>query len=214
MRVLAFLLAVILLLLLSLAIKVEVNFRYRRSEKKDHIEIDVRAFRGLWHIQYQIPSIQLEWEKGPQIEMEQAAKTKAAEPQPKKTLRMRYLRIEWLYRFWPRVPSLLHSINQIKRQLYRGIRCKAINWRVEIGLKDAADTAIAAGSFWTMISFALSHLYQRVTVEARRPELAVIPQFKEQGFLCDFQCIFQSRIGHIIFVGFNALRTIRRGIRG
>jgi hypothetical protein len=213
-RVLAFLLAVIILLLLSLAIKVEVNFRYKRIEKKDYTEIDIRAFRGLWHIQFQIPSFQLEWEEGPQIEVEQVPKTKVAPRQEKKTLRMRYLRVEWLYRFWPQVPFLLRRINQIKRQLYRGIRCKAINWRIEIGLKDAADTAIAAGSFWTMIGFTLSNLYRKVTVEVRCPELAVIPQFEKQGFLCDFQCIFQSRIGHIIFVGINVLRTIRRGQRG
>lgn len=213
-RVLAFLLANIILLLLSLAIKVEVDFRYRRIDEKDHIEIDVRAFRGLWHIQYQIPSLQLEWEKGPQIEVEQVTKTKDATRQEKKTLRIRYLQIERFYRFWQKVPSLLRFINRIKQQLYRGIRFKLINWRIEIGLKDAADTAIVAGTFWTMIGFALSSLYRKVTVEDRYPELAVIPQFNKPGFLYDFQCIFQTRIGHIIFVGMNVMSMIRRGIRG
>jgi len=65
-----------------------------------------------------------------------------------------------------------------------------------------------------MFGFALSRLYQQVTVEVRCPGLVVIPQFKKAGFLCDIQCIFQLRIGHIIFVGFNVLRTLKRGIRG
>lgn len=214
MRVLAFLLAMIILLLISLALKAEVDFRYRRIDEEDHIDIDFRAFHGLWHTQYQIPTIQLEWEKGPQVELEQVAVAKGGTRQATKEVRIRYVRRGWLSRFWPNVPRLLRRINRVKQQFYRGIHCKAINWRIEIGYKDAADTAIAAGAFWTMLGFALSRLYNQVTVEVRCPKLVVIPQFKKAGFLCDIQCIFQLRIGHIIFVGFNVLRTLKRGIRG
>jgi hypothetical protein len=213
-RVLAFLLAMIILLLLSLAIKVEVNCRYRRIKEEDHIEIDFRAFHGLWHVQYQIPTLQLEWEKGLQLEIEQVAKAKGGTRQATKKARIRYLRRKWLSRFWLNIPLLLRYIKRVKKQFYRGIHCKTINWRIEIGMKDAAQTAIAAGTFWTMYGFALSSLYKQVTVEDRCPSLQVIPQFKKKGFLCNLQCIFQSRIGHIIFVGFNVLRTLRRGIRG
>jgi len=213
-RVLAFLLAMIILLLISLALKAEVDFRYRRIEEEDHIEIDFRAFLGLWHVQYQIPTLQLEWEKGPQVEIEALAMAKGGTRQATKEARVRYIRRGWLVRFWLKVPRLLRYINQVKQQFYRGIHCKAINWRIEIGYQDAAHTAIAAGTFWTMFGFALSRLYQQVTVEVRCPGLVVIPQFKKAGFLCDIQCIFQLRIGHIIFVGFNVLRTLKRGIRG
>ncbi|MFZ3131870.1 MAG: DUF2953 domain-containing protein [Desulfosporosinus sp.] len=127
---------------------------------------------------------------------------------------VRYIRRGWLSRFWSNIPCLLGYINRVKRQFYRGIHCKAIDWRIEIGYQDAAQTAIAAGAFWTMFGFALAALYQQVTVEVSRPALVVIPQFKNAGFLCDLQCIFQSRIGHIIFGGFNVLRILRRGIRG
>jgi Protein of unknown function (DUF2953). len=213
-RVLAFLLAMILLLLIGLALKAEVDFRYRRIEEEDHIEIDFRAFHGLWHIQYQIPTLQLEWEKGPEVEMEQVAITKGGTRQTTKKARIRYIRRGWLSRFWPNVPRLLRHIYRVKQQFYRGIHCKAINWRIEIGCQDAAQTAIAAGAFWTMFGFALSRLYRQVTVEVSSPALVVIPRFKKAGFLCDLQCIFQLRISHIIFGGFNVLRIIRRGIRG
>jgi len=213
-RVLAFLLAMTILLLLSLALKAEVDFRYRRIEEEDHIEIDFRAFHGLWHTQYIIPTLQLEWEKGPQVKIEQVANAKGGTRQATKETRMRYIRRGWLSRFWPNVPRLLRYINRVKQQFYRGIHCKAINWRIEIGYQDAAHTAIAAGTFWTMFGFALAHLYQQVTVEVPRPTLEVVPQFKKEGFLCDVRCIFQLRIGHIIFIGFNVLRTLKRGIRG
>lgn len=214
MRVLAFLLAMAILLLLSLALKAEVDFRYRRIEEEDHIDIHLSAFHGLWHSQYQIPTLQLEWEKGPQLEIEQVAKGKGGKRQATTKARFRYIRRGWLSRLWLNVPRLLRRLNRVKSQFYRGIHCRSINWRIEIGYKDASQTAIAAGAFWTMFGFALSRLYQQVTVEVPCPALVVVPQFKKEGFLCDIQCIFHLRIGHIIFVGINLLRTFMRGIRG
>ena len=214
MRVLAFLLAMIILLLISLTIKAEVDFRYRRIEEEDDIEIDFRALHGLWHVQYKIPTIQLEWEKGPKVEIEEVAIAKGGKRKATKITRIRYIRRGWLLRLWLNIPRLLRYVKRIKQQFYRGIHCKSINWRIEIGYKEAANTAIAAGTFWTMLSYALARLYQQVTVEVRSPSLVVVPQFKKIGFLCDLQCIFHLRIGHIIFVGFNVLKTLRRGIRG
>ncbi|WP_407311100.1 DUF2953 domain-containing protein [Desulfosporosinus sp. SB140] len=214
MRVLAFLLALAILFLVSLAIKAEVDFRYRRIEEEDHLEIDFRALHGIWHTQYQLPSLQLEWEKGPQLEVDQVAKGKGGVRQAKSNVRLRYIRRGWLYRLWPNIPNHLRHLTWVKSEFYRGIHCKEINWRIEIGYKDAAQTAIAAGAFWSMFGFALSRLYKQVIMEVNRPQLAVVPQFKKEGFLCDIRCIFQLRIGHIIFVGFNAVRIFKRGRRG
>jgi len=213
-RILAFLLAMIILLLVSLTLKAEVNFKYTRIEEEDNIELDFCAFNGMWHTQYKIPTLQLEWEKGPQLEMEQVAITKGGTRKATTETRFRYIRIGWLLSFWPKIPQLLQSVNRVKQQFYKGIHCKAIDWRIEIGYKEAAHTAMAAGSFWAMLGFTLSKLYHQVTVDVSHPSLVVIPQFKKTGFLCDIQCIFQLRIGHIIFVGFNMLRILKRGIRG
>lgn len=214
MRVLAFLLALAILFLFSLAIKAEVDFRYRRIEEKDHLEIDFRALHGIWHTQYQIPTLQLEWEKGPQLEMNQVAEGKGGVRKAHSKMRFRYIRRGWLSKLWPNIPNRLGQLAWVKREFYRGIHCQAINWRIEIGYKDAAQTAIAAGAFWSMFGFALSRLYRQVIVEVSHPELVVVPQFKKEVFLCDIRCIFNLRIGHIIFVGFNAIRRFKRGRRG
>ncbi|MDP4125626.1 MAG: DUF2953 domain-containing protein [Bacillota bacterium] len=214
LRVLAFLLAVVILLMLSLAVRAEVDFRYRRIEEEDHLDINFRAFHGLWHINYQMPTLQLEWEKGPQLEMEQVVKARGGTRQSTTKARFRYIRRGWLASFWVKVPHLLRYLNWVKREFYQGIHCKAIDWRIEIGYKDASNTALAAGAFWTMFGFALSRLYKQVKVEVSSPTLIVVPQYKKEGFLCDLKCIFHLRIGHIILVGFNVLRTYKRGIRG
>jgi hypothetical protein len=201
-------------MLLSLAAKAEVDFRYRRVNEEDHINIDFRAFHGLWHTQFQIPTLQLKWEGGPQVEVEQKSSGKGGTRKAKTKARFRYLRREWLLRLWPKIPRLLDYLKQVKNDFYRGIHCEKINWRVEIGLKDASQTAIAAGAFWSMFGFAMTHLYRQVTVDVSQPALIVIPQFKKEIFFCDLQCIFRLRIGHIIFVGFNLLRALKRGLRG
>lgn len=203
-----------ILILLSLALKAEVDFRYRRIEEEDTIDIHLRAFQGLWHVHYQIPTLQLEWEKGPQLEYENVAEAKGGTREATGKARFRYFRRGLLSRLWLKIPQLLQHLSRLKNQFYRGIHCKAINWRIEIGHEDARHTAIAAGSFWTMIGFALSRLYRQVTVEVTSPELIVVPQFKKEGFFCDFKCIFHLRIGHIIIVGINVLRTFKWGIRG
>jgi len=213
-RVLAFLLAIIILLLISFVLKIQVDFRYRRIEEEDHISIDFRAFKGLWRANFQIPTLQLEWEKGPQVELEQVSKSKGGIRKTTSKARVRYIRREWLCRLWLNIPQLIEHLNRIKRQFYRGIHCTAINWRVEIGHKDACQTAIAAGSFWTMLGFALSYLHKQVTMEVQSPALVVAPQFKKEGFFCDIQCIFHLRIGHIILVGLRLLLMFKRGIRG
>ena len=214
-RVLAFIFAVAILLLLSFALKAVIDFRYQRIEEEDHMDIQLSAFHGLWHIQYLIPTLQLEWEKGPQLEIEHAAKAKGGERQATTKARFRYIRRGWLARLWPNIPRRLHYLNRVKRKFYRGIHCRAINWRIEVGYKDAFQTAIATGAFWTMFGFALSHLYRQVTVEVScTPSVAVVPQFKKEGFLCDIRCIFHLRIGHIIFVGIKILRLLIRRIRG
>lgn len=214
MRVLALLLAMVILLLISFVLKVQVDFRYRRIEEKDHVDIDFRAFKGLWRANYQIPTLQLEWEKGPQIEFEQVAKAKGGIRKTKTTARLRYIRRGWLSRLWLNIPLLLKHFKYIKRKFYKGIHCKLIDWRIEIGYQEAAHTAIAAGAFWTMLGFALSHLFKQVTMETESPKIDVVPQYKKQGFLCDIQCIFHLRIGHIIFVGLTLLRLFKRGVRG
>lgn len=212
MRVLAFLLAMAILLLLSLAVKAEIDFRYKRIEGEDHIEIDLRALKGLWHFQYRIPSVNLAWEQGPQVEMEQVAEAAGGKRQARQIIKPRYIRRGWLLRVWPHVPGLLLEIKRLKRQFYQGIHCKKIDWRIEIGYADAAQTGLAAGAFWAMMGSAVSRLYRQVVVEAGNPSLLVVPRFKNPGFFCSIQCVFHLRIGHIIFVSYKVLRRIRRGV--
>lgn len=215
LRILALLLALVFWTILSLAIKAEVDFTYKRTKQNDHLEIILRVFKGLLKFKIEIPTIQVEWEKGPQLKMEQTVSSKPGGARKTKTkARLRYVRRGFFYRLWPQVPGILQRLSQIKYQFYRSIHCSALDWRMEIGYENAAYTALAAGALWSGIGVSVARLYRQVSVEVENPTLMVIPQFQKVGFSCEIHCIFHLRLGHIIFAGINLLRTFRRAIRG
>lgn len=214
MRVLALFLALLFWLLVSLAIKARVDFRYRRKDEQDHLEIGLFALHGLWQFELQVPTIQLGWEKGPQLELEQKALAGGASSRGKTKARFRYVRHHFLLRLWPRLYRLLARFRRVKTLFYHHVRCTALEWQVEIGYKDPVYTALAAGAFWAALSTALTRFYRQIQVRVQKPLLRVVPRFETPGFSCDIHCIFQLRIGHIIFAGIRLLRVIRFGKRG
>ncbi|MDA8228149.1 MAG: DUF2953 domain-containing protein [Desulfitobacterium hafniense] len=217
MRFIAFLLAGLILLLLSLAIRAVVDLRYQRLDEKDNLELHIEALGGLWKFYFQVPTIQLEWEKeeGPELELEQRGLAETGEKMKGKTdLKVRYFRPYFFYKLWPKIPSFLYHLQRIKAKFYRGIHCTKIDWQVGIGYKDPDRTAIAAGALWGALGLSIARLYRQVTVKVLKPNLLVKPEFKKEGFSCDIHCIFHLRLGHIIFVGIELLRTFIRGQRG
>lgn len=209
MRILALLLAGLLGSVIIFFIRATVDFYYRRLEEKDHLEIHLSAIGGLWKFKFQIPTARLMWEKGPEFEISGKAKTETGEEQDTKLdIRFRFFWRRYFYHLWPRIPSILTQLNQVKVKLYKGIHCTFLDWRVIIGCEDAAYTALAAGSIWSMLGYSLAKLYRQVTVDVDQPHLAVIPNFKQPGFSCECRCVFKLRIGHIMIAGLDLLRLL------
>lgn len=215
LRVLALFLAAVIWFLVVMLIKAKLDFSYRRFDEHDHLEITLHAFHGLWKFKSVIPTLQLEWEKGPELEVGHQAQSAAGNVRKgQRHIRFRFWRSGFFYRLWPRLPGLLSRLQHMKTKFYRSIHCTELDWRFEIGSSDAAQTALAAGALWAFTGFSLARLYRQVTMDVSRPVLKVTPQFQKQGFSCDIHCIFHLRIGHIIIAGLNLVRTFQWGRRG
>ncbi|KLU63245.1 hypothetical protein CEB3_c04020 [Peptococcaceae bacterium CEB3] len=214
MRILALFLALLFWLALSLAIKAQIDFRYRRKDERDHLEIGLRALHGLWQFNLQVPTIQFSWEKGPLIEMDPSVRSGQTRSKMKTQARFRYVRHHFLLRLWPRLHRIMAGFRRARARFYRSVHCTALEWRVAIGCRDPVHTALAAGAFWSVLGVALTRFYRQIQVRVKKPLLQVTPLFQTPGFSCDIHCIFQLRIGHIIFAGISLLRTIRLGKRG
>lgn len=213
-RVLAFFLALLGFLILSFLIRAEVDFRYRRQEEKDHLEIRLRALSGLWRFEFQIPTVQLEWEKGPALDLEQVARSGTGQTHGKTEMRLRYVHMEFFWRLWPHLRNIFLRLNRIKARLYRRIHCTALESEFAIGFKDPAQTALATGAIWAALGMSVARLYRQITMEVPKPLINVVPRFQTPGFSCHVHCIFRLRIGHIILAGIDLLRVLRLDKRG
>ena len=214
MRVLAFFLALVVWLALSFLIRAEVDFRYQRKEEKDNLEIHLRALSGLWRFEFQVPTLQLEWEKGPAVDLEQVARSGTGQTQAKTEVRMRYVHWELFLRIWPHLNHIFLRLSWIKARLYRKIHCTVLEWELEIGYKDPVHTALAAGALWAALGVSVARLYRQITMEMPKPLINVVPRFQTPGFSCDLHCIFRLRIGHIILAGLDLIRVLRLQKRG
>lgn len=211
MRILALFLASLIALGLTLLLKATVDFYYQRVDQNDFLEIKMMAAGGLWKFKLQMPSSQFEWEKGPELEFEQQSQASMGEKRrTQMDLRFRYFRWSFFYFILPRIPGILHHFKSVKQKFYRGIHCTFLDWQVNIGSEDPAYTAVLTGSFWSMLGFFLARLYRQVTIDTKQPHILVIPNFKKPGFSCDFHCIFNLRIGHLMVVGLDLIRLFIR----
>jgi hypothetical protein len=186
-----------------------VDFRYRRQEENDHLEIKMTAVGGLWKFKLQIPTARLKWEEGPKLEVAEEAQAMSGEQRDTQVnVRFRYFRRNFFYRLWPKIPGLLRKFNELKAKFYRGIHCTLVDWKVKIGSQDAAYTAIETGCFWSIFGYSLAKLYKQVTMDTPQPKLSVIPSFNKPGFSCDIHCVFKLRIGHIMMIGLDLVRSL------
>lgn len=215
MQILAFIIAALLWLGLIMLIRGTVEFRYRRQEENDHLDIKLSALKGIWQFKMSIPTINLAWEKGPQLETQQEVEAPSGEERKGvQKLRFKYFRGYFFYQLFPNIPGLLREFNQVKKKFYKGIRCKEFSWEMEYGHQNPAYTALATGGFWTLLGYSLAKLYNNVTMEVSQPRIMVTPRFNDPGFRTDLYCIFKARIGHIMVVGLDLAWIIVRRIRG
>jgi len=215
LKLLALSIASLILMVLSLFVTVQIEFTYRRRQQRDSLSVNLQTLKGLVKFSLEIPEINMNWEKTPALELQQ--KTQAASDlqiRKKHKLRPRFFNPAVILSYWPRLAIVLQRLKRVKQKFYQGIECTALKWHIEYGAKDSAATAITVGVLWACIGYSLARLHKLVTVKVSQPQIAVIPRFGNESFVCDFYCIFQMRIGHIMLAGLSLLRVLQEGRRG
>jgi hypothetical protein len=92
-------------------------------------------------------------------------------------------------------------------ELLPKVRCTVVEWHATVGLDDAMLTALASGALWAWLGIMYAEISRWIRVEAEQPRIFVTPLFQsgikstKTHFSCDLLCIFDARLGHIIFVG-------------
>jgi hypothetical protein len=95
----------------------------------------------------------------------------------------------------------IKPLKQITQQLYKRITCHKIAWSTELGLNNAASTALTTGFLWYIKNNIYRNIKHNVKLTDKAPNLMVKPRFDNPCLNTYLMCIFTIRLGHIIFTG-------------
>lgn len=123
---------------------------------------------------------------------------------------------------WRRFIARLLLIRKVFKPIYKGInavirkfssyiKIKEFQFYTEFSSSDAAETAVAVGLVWWGLSMLYGRIRSIFDTEVANNNINVVPNFqKEKYLLIDSRCIFELRVGHIIIVVYEMLKSIRQ----
>nr|WP_144924164.1 DUF2953 domain-containing protein [Paenibacillus bovis] len=110
----------------------------------------------------------------------------------------------------------LDTIFPVLKVLYKDIvmfikkiKIYILEWSSQIGLGDAASSAIGAGTVWSIKGTIIAFLQSKLNFK-RSPEIKVIPDF--QGFSAQtyIKCMLKLKAGNAIWTGYKVLKTWKK----
>lgn len=76
--------------------------------------------------------------------------------------------------------------------------CRRLLWKTRLGLGDYAFTGTAVGIAWAVKSLLAAFLARHIRPPLTGPTLLVIPSFEQPCYNSTFDCILETRLGHIM----------------
>lgn len=105
---------------------------------------------------------------------------------------------------------IFNRANLIFQKIAQPVNIREINLYTEIGLGDAAVTALSTGTLWAAQGYLLNLLGARFNMQKTKKHLSIQPNFQMNNhLLMDYSCIFEMRIGHIIIIIYQMLRKAK-----
>jgi len=111
--------------------------------------------------------------------------------------------------WFPRGMQIFSHSLKLASKIFKPIKCKKLKIYCEIGLFNAAQTGIALGGIWAILSFLFSQLSKWITINPQTPEVEIIPDFYNTKLNLKYDCIIVFPLGHIIIVMLQTVRFLR-----
>lgn len=116
------------------------------------------------------------------------------------------------YRYFVRLLQATFELKQWMTATLRRVRCQDVVWVTQVGLGDAADSAVAAGVVWSVKAPVVGWVASSVRM-MNEPRLAVVPLFNEWHFETVLQGKFRIRLAAALGAAIHLIWRILR-IRG
>jgi hypothetical protein len=196
---------VLIIILLSSSVRCRLSVNHENSE--DEIIIHVDAVFGLVKKRIAVPIITFK-------NFYERMETKAEymdEPQhqlgaePKKATDKHAIK-----NGFQKARELLAHCSQFNKWLtdtLAHVRCTRLFWKTEVGVGDAAETALTTGMIWGLKTSLLGVVFRFIKLAAR-PQLHVAPFFNETKFSTQLLILAQIRFFYIVVAGIRLLYRI------
>ncbi len=200
------LMLLIVVMFVVLFSKVTAQIVYSRKEEDDNFYVRIKALFGVIRFRYAIPNINFQgFKKGLSIEREETTNIPMLDKKDhitvdRKDVVSRYEQLKVL------IGHVL-GFNRWLMTTLKRTHCSQISWATDIGLDDAAETAITTGMIWGLKTSILGILFNQIRLEAQ-PQLAVVPHFNHTQFSTDFECNVNIRLGYALLAGMYLLIRI------
>ncbi|WP_235842044.1 DUF2953 domain-containing protein [Neobacillus fumarioli] len=102
------------------------------------------------------------------------------------------------------------NLHVIVKGFLRKVSIEKLEWETLIGLGDAAHTAIATGTLWSMKGSLIALLSHYLKLKDM-PKLLITPHFQAAVIQTRFTCMIQFRIGYAILAGLKLMKFWKGG---
>ncbi|KFZ41796.1 DUF2953 domain-containing protein [Anoxybacillus flavithermus] len=182
---------------------VHMTMRFQHAQDNDQFTIDVRILR-IFHYRFAVPLIEIS-KKEAGVVTEQKTTTGKDE---KTTFtvadaRQRLAQLQqWLNR-------IVH-LHTIVKKFLQNVSILQFEWHTQIGVGDAAKTAMLVGFGWSMKYYILAVVSKYMNV-CITPSISIVPFFQGAVSRTSFTCMIRFRIGYAILAGLKIVKHLKKG---
>jgi hypothetical protein len=188
---------IFLLFLFVLLSSVKIRIHYSHNDQDDHLTIKVKALFGLIRFKYAVPVLQ--WGKHGIMALTGKAINKSANANLQET----EITKDNVDAFFERAKAIIeHTVHfkQLVKAVIVHVKCTEFHWITRIGLGEAPETAIAAGTVWAIKTSVLSYLFKFMHLAAN-PSVSVQPQYNRFQFDTEIKTVMAIKMYRVLAGG-------------
>lgn len=199
------LLILLLLFIILIFSSVKLSLLFTHKGDNDYLRLKVSVWKVISYT-FEVPEIKLNVAEK-KIELKE--ETKGAGNVKKKRSKITVSSIKQGYRSFHRLVLHVKDFYQTIKRFLKKVNVSEVSWHTQIGLGDAASTAMASGLLWAVKGNGLGVLSHFVNLKGV-PKIQVIPVYQGTLTQTRLACMISFKIGHAIVVMFQMLKHWRR----
>ncbi len=190
------LLALLLLIFLVTILKIQINVDYAKEDHTNHLDIRFSILFGLIHYKKSL-ELKAKLEEGAIGIKEKSGTTDGNKTEKKKlTIATLMEKLDDVRR----MIALTVSLKVIVFKFLERVHIKDLQFASVIGDEDAVKTAIYVGGYWSVLGTVVPMVENIFSLDCA-PRISVDPIFYKKTHLIHAKCIFDFRIGHLMWAG-------------